>query len=71
MRAWIRNRRKARAARKAQEALDRLHGRNAVPSRHHRRSRFGGWGLGDSDGWGDVIGDAIGGLVEALFKIFD
>lgn len=69
MRGWIRARRKARAARKAQEALDRLHGRNAVPSR--RRYRSGGdWGL-DGDGWGDVIGDAFAGLIEAIFKIFD
>lgn len=56
---------RARRARKEQKALDRLHGRNAKPS----RSR-GGSGGGGSD-WGDVIGDVIGGLIESLFKIFD
>jgi hypothetical protein len=64
VRAWIR----ARQARKNQKALDRLHGRNAQPPRRFR----GGSGRrsGDSD-WGDAIGDVLGDLIEALFKIFD
>jgi hypothetical protein len=68
VRAWIRARRKERAGRRNQKALDRLHGRNAQPPRRFR----GGSGRrgGDSD-WGDVIGDVLGDLIEALFKIFD
>lgn len=69
MRAWYR----ARQARKAQRADDRLHGRNAKPSRSYRggSGRRGGRGSGNSDGWGDAIGDVLGDLFEALFKIFD
>jgi hypothetical protein len=65
---WYRARRKARAAAKAERALDRLHGRT-VPVRH-RRGRSGGAGLSDDD-WGDILGDVFVGLIEALFKIFD
>jgi hypothetical protein len=64
----VRARLRARKARKDQEALDRLHGRNAKPPRRHRGGS--GRGGGGSD-WGDVIGDAIGDLIEGLFKIFD
>jgi len=67
VKGWYRARRKARAAAKAEEALDRLHGR--TPSARHRR-RLGGIGLSDDD-WGDILGDVFVGLIEALFKIFD
>jgi hypothetical protein len=61
---WYRARRKSRAARKNQKALDRLHGHGAV-------SRRRGGGGGSSGDWGDVLGDVFSGLIEALFKIFD
>lgn len=66
----MRARRKERAGRRNQEALDRLHGRHAQPPRRHRRGGSGGRST-DSDGWGDVIGDAVAALIEGLFKFFD
>ncbi len=69
MRAWYRARRKERGARKAQGALDRLHGRHAQPRR--RRDILGGMGDGFGDGLADFIGDVLGGLFAAIFKFFD
>jgi hypothetical protein len=64
---WYRARRKERAARKTQRALDRLHGRRASAPRH----RGLGVGSGSGDGWADFVGDLVGALIEGLFKIFD
>lgn len=75
MRAWYRDRRKARANRRAQKAIvkyqraaDRLHGHHAKPPR-----RRGGSGDDwvDTGDLGDLIVAGLAWLVRGVFKIFD